>query len=869
MISSSQKRIRHFPLRTFLGLLALLLLVACLGLLAYRRLELIVNTAAAASHPENNRLLHVREIVSDLYDAENSAIMYSITRETAQLKNFSEMSTAIQPKLAALALLTRDDTTAFKLCTDLGSLVHQKFALLHSQLDQQQYSRTDLVLDELSQNLRSSLRASSDRAAKNQLSTADTARPSASKDGAPTTPTLAEQKEKVSNLFRWMMGAKPKETLTTKPVDSMPTPLADNPPLRTVQESRTQVALPASIERELQAFKKVEANRYRESLERDLALTLRNQEVSGAIRAVVDAITSHERMAMATKSLEVASMARIANNWVIVFCIAFSLFLLLIAIGIVSYFRSNKRQQESILAAKAEAESLADARARFLATMSHELRTPMNAIVGFSHNLLQTPLQPDQHAQLSLVNRAADHLNGLANTVMDYSRLEAGQMQYEQRDFDLREEAALVIDLLRPQFEEKGISLVIQLPATSDHYLCGDALRLRQILINLLNNSLKFTEKGSVALEIESLASIPDHCRIRFVVRDTGMGIPGERLGAIFNAFEQSDASISRKFGGAGLGLAITKMLVEQQGGAIGIDSAPGNGTTVWFELPFEVGDPTKLVPALPTTGGMAILEGKTALIADDEPVNRRLLREILEGWKMTCTEATNGQEAWERANMKAFDFILMDMRMPEMDGLQATRKIRLQGPSASAPIFMLTATVQPADLAASTAAGCTLVLAKPFQQAELLQHLIRFAQAAEPSNVNLETSKIPLFSLNSLKAMSRQNPEFIQEMVEGFIHSAEDCRKIIRLGFKGQNFAQMGEAAHKLAAPARHLEAMNLYHCLKEIEKIGLGNGDANQLDDFIAAFELELEGLIPALEKALAEDRAAIGRGFVDSQK
>lgn len=868
MISSSKDRIRYFPLSTFLGLLALLVLVACLGLLAYRRLELIVNTAAAASHPENNRLLHVRDIVSDLYDAENGAIMYSITREEIHLANFSETSTAIQPKLTALVSMTKADTTATRLCARLGSLAHEKIALLHSQLDQQQYSRTDLVLDELSQNLRNSLRAASDAAAKTHSPAVDTVGPPESKDGSQPAPSPAEQKEKVGNLFRWMMGAKPKPVLAEKTVDSTPAPGPEKLPLRTAKESRVPVALPASIERELNAFKKAEASRYRESLERDLALTLRNQEVSGSIRAVVDAIESHERKAMATKSQEVARIARLANNWVIFFCIALSLFLLLIALGIVSYFRSTKRHQESIVAAKAEAESLADARARFLATMSHELRTPMNAIVGFSHRLLQTQLQPEQHAQLSLVNRAADHLHGIANTVLDYSRLDAGQMQYERQDFDLRQEMGLVLDLLRPQFIAKDISLVLQLPADVPIHLCGDALRLRQILLNLLNNSLKFTEQGSVALEIQALESLPESSRIRFVVRDTGMGIPGERLGAIFNAFEQSDASISRKFGGAGLGLAITKMLVEQQGGSIGIDSEPGSGTTVWFELPFAIGDPSKLAPAQPPIGAIAQLEGKTALIADDEPFNRRLLREILEGWQMHCTEAANGQEALELASGQRFDFILMDMRMPEMDGLQATRKIRLHGPSASVPIFMLTATVQPAELAASTAAGCTLVLAKPFQESELLQHLLDHADAQASSVTDSTASGTPLFSLKSLTAISRQNPEFMHEMVEGFIDAAEDCRRIMQLGFKGQNLAQMGEAAHKLAVPARHLEAMNLYKHLKEIEKIGLGNGDATQLGETIAAFESELDILLPALQAALAQDRAAIRREFVDSQ-
>jgi CheY-like chemotaxis protein/HPt (histidine-containing phosphotransfer) domain-containing protein len=458
-------------------------------------------------------------------------------------------------------------------------------------------------------------------------------------------------------------------------------------------------------------------------------------------------------------------------------------------------------------------------------------------------------------------------MHGLANTVLDYSRLDAGQMQYEDAPFDLMAETGLVIDLLQPQFDAKGITLCYlpqpHLPAC----VIGDPLRLRQILLNLLNNSFKFTQHGCVTLEVLALPSSGSTAKLRFTVHDTGMGIPGERLGAIFNAFEQSDASIGRRFGGAGLGLAITKMLVAQQGGQIGIDSKEGEGTTVWFELPFGLGDASKLQARETNTASIAPLQGKKVLVADDEPFNRRLLQEMLHSWAMECTLATNGKEALDLATLQHFDFILMDLRMPVMDGLEAVKRIRALPHASQTPIFMLSATTQQPEIEAGLATGCAVVLQKPFNETELLHLLLTYMPVARPVTATTEAPPIalqtappaaphtapqtaPRFSLKGLASMSRHNPSFFKDMVEGFIASAQRCRQEIRLGIQQQDLLQVGDAAHRLAAPAKHLEAQRLYAILKSLEHAGLSNGNWTQIHTAVEDLDQELGQLIPAIQ-------------------
>jgi signal transduction histidine kinase/DNA-binding NarL/FixJ family response regulator len=864
---AAKERIRYFPLSTFLGLLAAMVLVIALGLLAYRKLDLIVNKAAEATQP-NHRHLLVKELVSHLYDAENEAITYSISRDETHLRSYHIARDSMRAKLEVLLSMPKDDSVAYALCHRLGALIGEKQYLMQEQLNLQSL-RTDEVLDELSRSLQRSIRTKPKKTATKDQPIGDTL--ATINEPAPEAEELIpeEQQARAIMLYRWMMGIETtKDGVVPEPDPDKPKVvskpiLATTLPKESIQK-RGGVLLPVSVEKELEAFKKVEAERYRENLENELQLTLRSQEVSSDIRNVVVEIEQHERKVMATTSAEVGSIARTANNWIVFFCVGLSAFLLLLAWAIIIYFKTTKRHQLSIVAEMSQAEALADARARFLATMTHEIRTPMNAIVGFSHQLLKTPLQPAQQAHLRLVQRASDHLIGIVNAVLDYSRLDAGQMVYEKQAFELDKEISLVLDLLRPGFDAKGIQLEFIWRDRQRNLLSGDALRLRQILLNLLNNSLKFTEKGSVALEIQDATEDAAHPRLHFIVRDTGMGIPAERLDAIFKAFEQSDASISRKFGGSGLGLTITKMLVEQQGGEIGIASEEGTGTTIWFGLPFDQADPSCEEKVTQPAFSAHSLKGKVALIADDEPFNRKLLREILEGCQMVCKEAANGLAAMEAARAGKFDIVFMDYRMPEMDGLEATRQIRKEGLNIQTPVLLLSATTHLAEIASFKDAGCNVVLAKPFREEELLRHLVQLTGGDPLPPPAPRTKSIPTkqFSLTGLQHMGRNNPQFLREMVLGFIEAARQGQKAIQMAFEESDHAALTEAAHKLAGPAKHLAATALYDVLKGLESAGMEEDDWEEIACLIPQLDDELATLLPALLEAIASD-AHLTRG------
>lgn len=851
-----------------LGLVVLLLLVAALGVLAFRRLEAIIDTAASASMPANDRLVLVRSLVADLNDAEKHRIMYALSREEDQLTAFAQTKSEAHKHLGQLGKLPHPTREEMNQDTRLGILVREKLNILEAQIALSQALLADSVLDRLSQQMHEMLQRSARvESARSQPSPSRPAG-SATKDKPQPAPEPEDPKRLANAILRWVMGvpreeqpaasakaaktAKAVKADTAKPAASKGAPVEE--PMRNPSPSRT--VLPMAVEQSLQDLAKAQSESFRDNLQRDLALTQRSQKVSEQIRDLTQAIEMAALKAAAEKSRTVKDTAQDANRWIIAFCIVFPLFLLLITLAIVRYLRTLRAHDAAISAAKSQAEALAEARARFLSTMSHEIRTPMNAIIGFGDQLLQSRLDPEQRSQMQLVHHASQHLLDVVNSVLDFSRLEAGQMQYACADFDLRAEVGLVTALLRSQYVAKGLRLDVELPGEGPVYLKGDALRLRQVLINLLGNALKFTEKGGATLSLALEAEADGHRRLHVTVRDTGIGIAEDRLGAVFQAFEQGDASIGSRFGGSGLGLAITKLLVEQQGGTIRLQSKLGVGTTVEFELAFAEGE---AVAAEVGSLGAWQLRGRRALIADDEPFNLRLLESLLGGWGMECVQAADGRAALAAAANGPFDILLFDLRMPEMDGLAATRALRAQPAFAQVPIAILTASTQDAVVAACKEAGANAVLPKPLDarhlQAAILDLLgLEPMAPAEPPLDDKAPKRQAAFSLDALNRMAQSDAAFVAEMVESFIAAAERTQERLREAVAATDLVALGEAAHRLAAPAKHLQAHVLYRQLKALEAATDWAGALQ----WVAEIHEELATLLPALRAASAQPSA-----------
>ncbi len=497
------------------------------------------------------------------------------------------------------------------------------------------------------------------------------------------------------------------------------------------------------------------------------------------------------------------------------------------------------------------AEEAVKSKQQFLSNMSHEIRTPMNVIIGFTKVLLKSNLSPQQKEYLTAIKMSGDTLTVLINDILDLAKVDAGKMKFEHSPFRLDASVSTMLDVFVTKTQEKNLRLVKQYDPNIPEVLIGDPVRLHQIFLNLISNAVKFTNEGSISINIKLVKNEEKSVMIQFSVTDTGIGIEKDKIDNIFENFQQATDETSRIYGGTGLGLAIVKQLVESQGGTIHVESEIGKGSTFSFTLPFFKTDEKVafIEEAIPLDGNVSNIR---ILVVEDMDLNQLLIKTLLDDFGFKHDLAENGKIAIEKLKTTPFDIILMDLQMPEMNGFEASNYIRKIMHS-KIPIIALTADVTTTDLTRCKAAGMNDYISKPVDEIQLYNKIMKLL--IKPANgheiyglsvkSNVSSSQIKCTDLTYLFKHTKKNPVLIMEMIRLYLAQTMPLVNTMKQSLQDKKWDELYAAAHKMI-PSFYIMGIH-----KDFENM------ARKIQEY-ASTQLHLEeiqNLIAELEKVCTQ--------------
>ncbi|HCE54538.1 MAG TPA: hypothetical protein DER05_05820 [Lutibacter sp.] len=777
--------------------------------MAQKKLSQLTETVSVILEP-NIKLLKLKEISSSLYNAEANVKAYTISRDTAYLRNYENYFNYLNTQLDTLLLLSVNGKNI-----DASSAKDkQKFSTQIDTLRKLILARVDLFSEYI------------------ELKTEDNSKDvllkliQKIKVKKPVVKNISEQKTKTpkKSFFSRLYSSKKKNE--DVPVFVLPRVSLDSVQ-RNILKTITQTQLEEKTKESLQLSKEIDITQ-REYLMMNHIFSLLN---SMEEKELAEGI---KRVQMATK--ETTTKISFISNWLtgigLIFALIFSYFIYLDILKAKSYreqlfltkWKAEKLASQVAEEAKLKAESdtqIAEmamkAKQQFLSNMSHEIRTPMTAIIGFTKVVLKTDLSEKQKEYLNAIKTSGDSLIVLINDILDLAKVDSGKMFFEQTPFKMSESITAIIQLFEIKTQENNTELIIEYDQKIPEVLLGDPMRLRQIILNLMSNAVKFTSGGKIKASVRLLKEDKKKVTLEFAIADTGIGIPPAQIATIFENFQQASTGTSKMYGGTGLGLAIAKQLVESQGGSIAVKSKIDVGSTFSFIMSFQkTNDNVKVTTETQNTTSESETVPKNikVLVVEDIALNQLLMKTLLDDFGFDCDIAFNGKIAINKVQNNHYDIVLMDLQMPEMDGFEATDYIR-NTMKLNIPIIALTANVTTIDLEKCKAIGMNDYISKPVEELILYKKIVDLVNKPipeKPNDVNQnkdlkkdfdqeneENDKIKCTDLTYLKQRTKSNQKLMLEMISLFLEQTPSIISAMKQSIAEKDWPSLYKAVHKL----------------------------------------------------------------------
>lgn len=810
--------------------MAIMSLIVLSGNLVYKSISEILESWNNELKLDRKMVL-VNELIADIDDLENSVKLYSLSKKHIYFSNYYEKKIDIKKKLDELQRYSIQDTVERKTVDSLLILSEQKMKIWEEILDlylaridehrafAEYHQKIDTIIEDTDTiNLQKTAII---------IPATDTASNDSNTLGKDT---INEQHQKKKGFLKRWFGKK--EIQQTKMPPPPPPPI-EIPQTVIVDRSMEKAALQKEVkklENEISSGNKI--------ISRKAALLMQqNLAIKNTIEELITKLEKREKQNEQIKSEAANRLASKTYKRLINFAATVFLLLVLVLIIIFRYLKKSRAYQEALKEAKDNAEQLALAKKMFTATVSHEMRTPVNVIHGLSEQLLQKDLDEKDHKNIEVIYKSSGHLNNLVSNTFDLTRIENQHFFLEPINFRLDNLLERIILYNNQAAISKRIRLLIDQGKTKDTVLYDDERRLEQILNNLIANAIKFTDKGSVTLKTDIKTENNKEWLI-FDVSDTGIGISGKDKERIFSDFVQLETDPNKQTGGIGLGLYISKKLIELLDGNISVNSKLGVGSTFRVKIPYKKGDTKKIKHTIKHFSAPAALKHTKVLIVDDDEFNRHLLKNIFEKWNIDFNEAENGLQAIELTKTNTYSIIMMDIRMPVMSGTEAVGKLIASG--IKTKIIALSAN----NNIHENIELFDAFIEKPFNEAKLfstITNILENEPVKIPQSKETSTSLCP--ANKDLMLMANGDKNFLKEMIEIFIKTSQNNLDLMEQNINTGNNEAIADIAHKMASPVKQMDITEAYKTIKSIEKMAEDTTDLSEIKSIFEKLKIQIE--------------------------